>query len=682
MTLIRSTQPHTQSEESPHPSYRPDIDGLRAIAVLSVVIYHAFPNKLPGGFVGVDIFFVISGYLISTIILNNLENNQFNFIDFYSRRIRRIFPILLVVLFFCYVTGWIELFPDEYKQLGKHIVAGTAFASNLTLWSEAGYFDAASETKPLLHLWSLGIEEQFYLAWPLLLWFSWKRKFSTLTIIISMVVMSFGLNLFLVQSDKTVAAFYSPLSRFWELGLGSLLAWLQMHRHILNRRFNYLHLWRSNNYIEESRLADTLSCFGALLILCALCFLSKNRHFPGAWALLPTAGTWLLIASGPKAVFNRTVLNNRVMLWFGVISYPLYLWHWPLLSLPNIFGLDSVSSIRNVMLPLSILFAWGSYRFIEKPIRNGLHSNLKAISLCVLMTSVGLMGYSLYQRDGFPYRYPQEIVEIAKINPNESFHFVPYKVNRNCENQGYEEQCNEHGKPSIFLWGDSHANSLYPGLNNLQKQYSFGIDKYTGCGNPPFITLGNYTDNGCDPPSQRLAVNEQAIRAISKKRPDIIILHARWAYMHYHLDQPGTIGKLKETISRIRAESPHSKIVVLGPVPNWKGNLAHEMFDYWKKTPTHPVPPRYMRYGLVEEISKWDSFMETEVPKLGVTYLSAYKLLCNAEGCLTKVGPKPSDLTAIDYGHLSPAASVYVVSHLAPSLFMLLEPSKRPQALL
>jgi peptidoglycan/LPS O-acetylase OafA/YrhL len=178
-----------------HPKYRPDIDGLRALAVLSVVLFHAFPEVLKGGFIGVDVFFVISGFLISTIIFTSLERGSFSFREFYARRIRRIFPALVLVLASSYVFGWFTLLADEYRQLGKHIAGGAGFISNLMLWTEAGYFDTSAETKPLLHLWSLGIEEQFYFVWPLLLCFAWKRKFNLFTIAIGVAVLSFALNL-------------------------------------------------------------------------------------------------------------------------------------------------------------------------------------------------------------------------------------------------------------------------------------------------------------------------------------------------------------------------------------------------------------------------------------------------------------------------------------------------------
>jgi peptidoglycan/LPS O-acetylase OafA/YrhL len=199
------------------------------IAVLAVVAFHAYPKSIKGGFICVDIFFVISGYLISTIIFESLDRDTFSFSDFYARRVKRIFPALLLVLTTCLLFGWFLLLADEFNQLGKHITAGASFISNLVFWNEAGYFDNAADTKPLLHLWSLGIEEQFYVVWPLVLWLAWKKKFNPIIIIILLVIASFVFNIYLIKSDE-IAAFYSPLTRFWELLSGSLLAWMALYK--------------------------------------------------------------------------------------------------------------------------------------------------------------------------------------------------------------------------------------------------------------------------------------------------------------------------------------------------------------------------------------------------------------------------------------------------------------------
>ena len=226
---VSSPKMTTLAPDLLHPKYRPDIDGLRAVAVLSVVAFHAFPAWMKGGFIGVDVFFVISGFLISTIIFGSLERGTFSFADFYARRIKRIFPALILVLSLSLIFGWFSLLPDELNQLGKHVVAGAGFVSNFVLWSESGYFDNSADTKPLLHLWSLGIEEQFYIVWPFLLWGAWKRQLNFFVVIISLLIGSFILNIWLIHTNP-VATFYSPLARFWELLCGSLLALYLLRR--------------------------------------------------------------------------------------------------------------------------------------------------------------------------------------------------------------------------------------------------------------------------------------------------------------------------------------------------------------------------------------------------------------------------------------------------------------------
>jgi peptidoglycan/LPS O-acetylase OafA/YrhL len=204
-------------------AYRPDIDGLRAVAVLGVVIFHGFPKLIPGGFVGVDVFFVISGYLISSILIDQLQKDRFSVIQFYKRRIRRIFPALILVLTVCLAAGWFIFFAGEYRQLGNHVAAGVGFVSNFLLLSEVNYFDAAAVTKPLLHLWSLGVEEQFYIVWPFMLWAAWRCRLNIFVAIVVLLIISFSLAL-LDHSRDGATAFYSPQTRFWELLTGALLA--------------------------------------------------------------------------------------------------------------------------------------------------------------------------------------------------------------------------------------------------------------------------------------------------------------------------------------------------------------------------------------------------------------------------------------------------------------------------
>jgi peptidoglycan/LPS O-acetylase OafA/YrhL len=256
-----------------HPPYRSDIDGLRAVAVLSVVFFHASPDVIRGGFVGVDVFFVISGYLISTNIFQSLDGGSFNYLAFYIRRIKRIFPALLVVLVACMTFGWFALLAEEYKQLGKHVAASAVFISNFILWHEVGYFDNAAETKPLLHLWSLGVEEQFYIIWPVLLAMAWKFRLNLLTMAVVLTIASLFLNLGEVKKDA-VATFYSPQTRFWELLCGSALAWIVLYKNDAFSRFE-LKLdtllasvfYRSPVVCDGSALGNARSALGTVLLI-------------------------------------------------------------------------------------------------------------------------------------------------------------------------------------------------------------------------------------------------------------------------------------------------------------------------------------------------------------------------------------------------------------------------------
>ncbi len=419
ITTLRSLVPSTyesirgpgamtvQEPHLSHPKYRPDIAGLRGVAVLAVVAFHAFPSWIIGGFIGVDVFFVISGYLISTIIFESLDKGTFSFFEFYSRRIKRIFPALILVLGACFAFGWFVLLGDELNQLGKHIAAGSGFISNLVLWSEAGYFDSAAETKPLLHLWSLGIEEQFYIVWPLLLWFVWKRKFNVLTITIVVAVASFILNLKGIKQDM-VATFYSLQSRFWELLSGSLLAWATLYKKDAFANIkSKIDFWLpqiifSNKQDNDGKtLANGFSFVGLFLLVYGFLRINKELSFPGKWALVPVLGAVLIITAGAKAWVNRTLLSNKIVVWVGLISFPLYLWHWPLLSFARIVeGEVPIRNIRISSVFLSVFLAWLTARFIEKPIRL---SNKKTVSklamLCGIVFVIGISGLVVSKLD-------------------------------------------------------------------------------------------------------------------------------------------------------------------------------------------------------------------------------------------------------------------------------------------
>ena len=470
--------PNSKHEHLTHPKYRADIDGLRAIAVLSVVCFHAFPYWLKGGFIGVDIFFVISGFLISTIIFENLDKGTFSFSEFYARRINRIFPALILVLIACFAFGWFALLADEYKQLGKHIAAGAGFVSNFVFWNESGYFDNAAETKPLLHLWTLGIEEQFYIVWPLLLWSAWKRKFNLLSLTLVITTLSFALNIKGLHSDA-VATFYSPQTRFWELLIGSTLAYVTLYKpnllatkkQKLNTYLNAI-IYAPSSQSNDNTLRNIQAIIGATLIGIGLLLITKERHFPGTWALLPTLGAVLIISAGSQAWLNRVILSNRILVWFGLISFPLYLWHWPLLSFARI--VESETPARNIRIAavvISIALAWLTYKFIEKPIRFGKFGNTKTIVLAVLMIAIGSIGYISYKHNGFSsirtsisgINYSgNDIVKLTENDPiSHSNCMKMYNLSRNIRYCSVSTS----DKPNIALIGDSHSAALYNGLS-------------------------------------------------------------------------------------------------------------------------------------------------------------------------------------------------------------------------
>lgn len=362
-------------------TYRPDIDGLRALAVVFVIIYHYFPNHLPGGFIGVDIFFVISGYLITSIIWGQMEYGQWTYRNFYTRRINRIFPALILVLVVNLMLGWYALVKDEFEILGKHVAASSVFMSNFALWSEAGYFDNAADSKPLLHLWSLAIEEQFYIVWPVLIAILIKKPERYIKVLaVILITSTFAYNIFAAFTDPT-AAYYSPITRGWQLAAGGIVAYLALQPN----KFNQI----------KSELQGV---FGLFLLVIALALIDKKRDYPGWWALLPTLGTMFILMAGSKAFFNRTVFSAKPIIWIGLISYPLYLWHWPVLVWAKLVLLTNNLSfaIRIGLIAVTFLLAWATYKFIEKRIRliNQSKTAICLVAATIISGSVGVLAWS------------------------------------------------------------------------------------------------------------------------------------------------------------------------------------------------------------------------------------------------------------------------------------------------
>jgi len=438
--------------------YRRDIDGLRSVAVLSVVAFHYFPPVLRGGFIGVDIFFVISGYLISGIIFSEITSNGFSILKFYRRRINRIFPALGIVLIASLGLGWLILFPDEYKSLGRNVLASTAFLENIYLWLQSGYFDADSVRKPLLHIWSLGVEEQFYIIYPPMLVLAYRLRILNGKFLAICCAASFVASLYVITYSKS-ADFYWPLTRYWELSVGGLLAWRE--RSETQAR---MPLW-----LVRTVPPSALSLAGLAAMLGGFFLFDARTPFPGAAALLPVFGAAMLIGAGPMAQPNRLILSNRAAVFVGKISYPLYLWHWPILSLLYIVNIEKPEPpIRVVLGAVAFVLATATWLLAEMPIRKRFNDGRTALLLLAVMGAIGAAGWLIASDGGIPARAVNRInagtvVQASGIDsPPLPIHdcAVPQrfaKLFRNCIEQ--------HDGPARFvLLGDSKADALYRGL--------------------------------------------------------------------------------------------------------------------------------------------------------------------------------------------------------------------------
>ena len=454
-------------------AYRPDIDGLRALAVLLVVAFHAAPSRAPGGFIGVDVFFTISGYLITGIILRELDSSRFSLLRFYSRRCRRLVPALAVVLAATWVLGWFALSPDDFSALGRHLVAGATFTSNIVLWQETGYFDVAAELKPLLHLWSLGVEEHFYLFWPPLVVFAVKRRLSLAAITLLLAVASFSLNIWVV-TDHPAATFYLLPTRFWELAIGAALAWLAVGATgPFGRRVARFVLGDTTRSRGEAVLRSATATLALLMIIGSAFVQPPSREYPGWLALVPTLATLLLIALGPVAWPSRRLLSNSVVVTLGLCSYPLYLWHWPLLSLAQI--VDDGPPDRYVRLAIAaaaVPLAWLTWTLVERPIQARAfpldsRRNMR-VCLGVAVFALGLVvaiGWVTLESDGLDVGLRRHLALQRAAS------FETYRV-RYPECAGplepakslYFCRTSRSGNPTAAVFGDSHADHLFPGL--------------------------------------------------------------------------------------------------------------------------------------------------------------------------------------------------------------------------
>jgi peptidoglycan/LPS O-acetylase OafA/YrhL len=640
---------------STNSQYRADIDGLRALAVLSVLLFHAFPNWLKGGFVGVDIFFVISGYLISGIIFTQLDSKSFSFLRFYARRARRIFPALIIVLVSCLVYGWYQLIPSEYEKLGKHAAGGAAFISNIILSRDVGYFDTLSESKPLLHLWSLGIEEQFYIFWPVLIFLFYQKAKYFFVTVFAIFLVSFVINITYIKENPT-AVFYLPQYRVWELMIGAMLAFIHARKNLptyANNKYERFNFIRPN----------TRALIGFLLLVVPIEIISTDKEFPGWWALLPTLGTFLVLSNDQGGLINRNILSSRWLIFIGKISYPLYLWHWPLLTFVRVRNnFEQITFAETIStLVLSFILAILTYLFVEKPIRFSKVNLINIKYVVVTMFVVFVLGILLALKNGIPERYPESVRDIASYK----FMYSDYRrgeclLNENQDFNDFATSCLEHIKSErklVFLWGDSHAASMYPGLSKISNEASskYRLAQYTSSGCPPFLDYSSSGRMNCK------KNNDYILNKIREVKPHVVILSGYWSSHNGSKDSSiKAKDRLIETIGALKLAGV-KKIIVIGQLPSWKLDVPKIILKAWHASGNVPS----MTSSFLDVSSKKvDESIKTLSAIDGVEVLSPIDALCNESGCrVTIIENNKLQPIQWDFTHLSSAGSRWLFKY-------------------
>jgi len=604
--------------------YHAYIDGLRAIAVLAVLFFHA-DLGFHGGYVGVDVFFVISGYLITGLILKDLDREQFHILTFWERRVRRILPAVAVVLVSCLAAGWFLFLPQGFKELGESASAQAALVSNIYFWVKSwigsGYFAPSAEVKPLLHTWSLSVEEQFYLLFPFLL-IAFKR-FSRKSLIPGILLLcSFSFSLSVCCSYLyPLANFYFLPTRAWELLLGAFLAAIPTQR-------------ASTRWLNEF-----LSVAGLLAILYAAFFYGRDTRFPGVAALFPCVGTALIIwANGRTLTGVGKLLATPPIVFVGLISYSLYLWHWPILVFVKYWSLDPLSQSQRMLLLLSsVIPATLSWRFVEIPFRKRtiFKRRVQMFSFaCVTTAMLLLTGLVVFEFKGLPSRIPAAALAYASGNTDRTFlndlsvkqalagHFV--EIGRG----------DTHLQIDLLVWGDSFAMAVMPVFDVLCKEHSVRGVAATHVATAPLI--GYECKDKYSLKEGSIAFNSAVVDFVHRKRVGNVVLAANWggyresARLRHCLFE--TMDALKDTSARIW---------IMRSVPRQRWNVPSAL----ALTVLHGNSPEELGCTLAEhrnEFRRQDPMFEGLATKYpNVTFMDPTYLFVNASGrCRVAKGGK------------------------------------------
>jgi peptidoglycan/LPS O-acetylase OafA/YrhL len=558
-----------------HKSYRPDIDGLRAIAILGVLIFHLDKSLLPGGFLGVDVFFVISGFLITSIIRRDIEGDGFSIVRFYERRIRRIMPAFFVVMFAALIAAYAWILPDEIVPFGKSMRYALFSFGNVYFHSAVqDYFNSDAAHAPLLHTWSLGVEEQFYFIFPFVLLALSKCCKSSRVIAVSLLVLlaaSFIACLHKGATSATSCFFLLPY-RAWEMLAGALLAYLPI------------------SFKRPVWVSAVAGWLGLGLVLASMVVVSETAFRPGVMALGASAGSMLLIFAGasPQSTFSA----NRLLSWgpvvgIGLISYSVYLWHWPLIAFREHYHPETTHANNAILAAASLLLGWASCKWVENPFRRAGFLTRRTIFIGWLLVALAFLGTGMLIKssDGLIQRYNPEVRAILKARErNENF---PVNYDEIWNPDRAPVYGDKSQPPSIALWGDSHAHALMPWLDKRAKEACRAVKLLSMNGQipaPGLVVIGEHDED-------RLRWVENAMKLIlESKNIETVILHARWAYYfhgyntatHAYYGQPKQCELEREAfyISHIRDAVTNllqadKKVVLIYPVPEAEINVPN-----------------------------------------------------------------------------------------------------------
>lgn len=633
--------------------YRPDIDGIRTVAVLSVLLYHLGFQKFAGGFVGVDVFFVISGYLITGLISRELaETGSFRFGHFYLRRIRRLFPAAFMIFVVTFVFAFLLMAPQHFSDFGMSLVASVLSFSNVYFWIKANYFDLGNQFRPLLHTWSLSVEEQFYLAWPLLLW-GWYKVAggrSTGILVAILFVVSLVLNWRYEQDQTTI--FYLPWFRVFEFAIGAAVLRLPVARN-----------W----------MAEVAVVAGLLLIAYAVLFYDEQMVFPSTAALAPCLGAALAIWGGRAAVAGK-LLSNPIAVHVGLISYSLYLVHWPLIVLYRYFVFHEIGTAEKVgLLIASVLLAELSYQLVEKPTRKGAGVRPKVfVATCITCAAaIVFPAWATSAQAGWIWRIPVERQELA-LRGGGGFHLTNYG-GVNCT----QVECNFGGEPTDFvLIGDSHGRMYHEGFAIYAKARA--------------LAFNTYENGACNFLSVRslCPAKIKAIPYLKEGGADTAILSESWMRDNYEAlifqrplselrRDPGEFARYyrgqieKELKSGYLAKT--KRLIVIGEVPQFGG--FGDPFICMTR-PTYLQSGKNCAVAIISKNTRMQLFMEfnryfaaelerTKVSRHEITFLDPFAALCNGGAC-TQI--ENGALIYSDADHLSKFGAEKAVRAFAPTL--------------